>query len=448
MKSDGISKLFGLSIACVFLTLPNTASSTLAKGAEHPTPLKYFCESIKDDSCIESLEYFNKDRPDLGFVDLGIPVPGMNGSAVFKTDGTTFTTTNGVAATPVTAWASIYNLTSEENSTYVVPGYSNSASEGILGGPAYISVLGTDGVRFGVHLGGSSGYDYAPLAGTNQLRIGDKFRMRLRINTINLPTAFETSMSNFGLSAEKSGGFNVLVADGEVTEQFTIRSGSYVDTCGGTSSASGSRNKWETYAYSSTPIPGSDGVPASYKIRGMGGCQTILPYFSSDGVIKFGMAMPHFRPDGVTPIVGDLEVQLPLESWPFLASSSAGNVSVSYGSSATPVTASITVKDGEVKYLIPNVHFSKPIISIGSKLAEKSGRRVKVKNFLVTAGVAPPKGSIVKITSTSIKTCKVTSSQISYLKKGTCRLRIEIYRGKKSKVLLAKQVVSIEVRKR
>ncbi len=440
-----VHKVAAISLACIFLAIPNAESSSLAEGAEHPTPLKYFCESVNDDSCIESLEYLNKDRPDLGFVDLGIPAPGLNGSAVFRTEGSTFTTSNGATAIPVTARASFFNIRAG-NSNYMVPGYSTSTSEGVLGGPGYISVLGTDGVRFSVGLWGNSGADWSAFAGTNQMRIGDKFRMRLRINKINLPTAFETSMSNFALSAEKVGGFNVLVAEGEVTEQFSIRSG--VDSCSSTSSALSSRNNWETYAYSSQLVPGSDAVPARYKIRGMGGCRTVLPYFSSEGVIKFGMAIPHFRPDGVTPIVGDIEVQLPLESWPFLASASAENVSVSYGGSATPVAASITVKDGEVKYLIPNIHFSKPIINVGSKLSGISGKRVKVKNFFATAGVAPPKGSIVKIASSSMETCRVVSSQISYLKKGTCKLRIEIYRSKKSKILIAKQVLSVTVRNR
>ena len=440
MRRFGSLMVMGLCLGVINLVLASTTSTSLAQGAEHPIPLKYFCESSNDNSCIQSLEYFNKDRPDLGFVDLGIPTLGVNGTAVFDTAETSFTTENGALGVPISAWASIFNLTGG----YTVPGFSNSDGVGVIGGPTWIPVMSTGGVRFGIYVGENNG-PTSEVAGYDRKRIGDKFRMKLRIGTINSPTAFETYTSHFSFKTEKVGNFQVLVAEGEVAEYFNARSGA--DPCGDTSIASAAQNGWETYAYSvSELMPGSVAEPAGYKVRVMSECRPVLPTFNSDGVIAFGLSVPHFRRDGVTPIVGDIEIQLPLSSWSFLNNANAKNVFVSYGGSTTQVAAAISEGDGEVKYVIPNIHFSSPTITVGSKLSGVKGKKFVTKAFLKAAGVVLPKGSILTLSTSSKRICTVLKSQIHYSQNGTCKIRVKIQKNKRSKSFIVDQLFTIAVR--
>jgi hypothetical protein len=442
VKIRRVPKLVALGFACFSLAFSGTTSPSSAD-ALHPEQLEFFCETSNDNSCIESVEYFNKDHPELGFVDLGIPTSGINGSALFETTGTTFTTNNGSTGVPVRAWASIYDIQTP-NGDVGFAAYATPDAVGAIGGPTNISTTSYIGVRFGIMVGRDNGLG-SEESGGDKKRIGDKFRMKLRISTMPTPVAFETQTSNFKFQVDRVGNNNVLTAEGEVAESFNIRSGNY--PCGPVSIASATLHTWETYAFSAK-FKNANAIQAGYKVRVMSECRPIMPSFDSAGAIKFGASAPHFRPDGVTPVVGALEIQLPMQSWPILAATSSQNVSVSYGSSDTPVPASVTIENGEARYLIPNIHFSEPTITIGSKLSGVKGKKVNTKTFLKSTGVRAPKGSIVKISSTSKKVCKVSKSKINYLKNGTCKIKVVVQKSKKNKTLIVNQVFTISVRKR
>ena len=416
----------------IALLNPASPARTQGAGAESPIPFAY-CKSDVDSYCIESLEYRNKDHFDRGFQRLKDPTVQWS-QLIFDTDGTNFETTNGVSGGKLIVEASRYRIVA--TSPDYAPGYVLDSP--VFSGPTQIRVTDKDVIVFGIRLMGTPGQssDDEPW-GRDSKRLGDSFRMRLRIGNSN-PVAFETHTANFDFHVATGSSYNILTAEGTVAEYFNVPSGQFENVCNEDSKALSVQNAWYTRSYSA--VSATNQKVAPFAARMMSECPVELPYLDIDGVIKFKFSSPHFRPDGVTPITGTIEVQMPADSWPILAAQESKSVTVSYGRSPLITDSERIVTSDKVKYLIPDVHFSTPSFGIGLPIRGKLGKKILTQSLIKRMALVLPVKSRTSWMSLTPRTCTATSKYVQLKKKGNCTIKLTVSKRKNPTVLGSQRI--------
>jgi hypothetical protein len=408
-----------LVVMALFCALPIPTQASGLDSAE--TSSLAYCSTASQVQCIESLEYLSKDSANGQYESFvyQAPIGGNTAAANFATNGTSFQTTDGSTNLLLNALVIISKVADARG--WMVPGYlgnTNNLNTTLV--PITEKYSARSLITISNDQGGTS------VQGYGQLRLGDKFRLIFRSGDLN-PTSFETRTRKFDFSVAQKSGYFLISEEGEVGEYLMNEAGAFSQTCySSTSKAWGAAGYWMTEAYSAKPEAGH--VLAPYKATMQTDCPVVLPSYALNGQTQFSLSAPHFRPDGITPINGYMEIQMPLSFWPNLAKEESNQVSVSYGGEFTPVAATRSVSNSEVKYVIEDFHFSAPTFAIGAEYftTGNKGKTLKVSRVLSDVKFARNSKSKLSYASLSKKNCKVSGSKIKLLSRGTCTLQIKV----------------------
>lgn len=391
-----------------------------------------YCSTPSQVQCIESLEYLSKDSTSGQYQPFvyQAPIGGNTAAATFATNGTSFQTTDGSTNLLLNAQVNISKVTDARG--WMVPGYLGNTNNL---NPTLIPIKEKYSARSLITISNDQGG--VSVQGFGQLRLGDRFRLVFRSGDLN-PTSFETRTRKFDFSVAQRSGHFLISEEGEVGEYLINEAGAFSQTCySSTSKAWGAAGYWMTEAYSAKPAAGY--VLAPYKATMQTDCPIVLPSYAQNGQTQFSLSAPHYRPDGITPISGYMEIQMPLSYWPNLATEESNQVSVSYGGEFTPVAATRTVSNSEVKYVIEDFHFSAPTFAIGAEYftTGDKGKTLKASKVLSDVKFTRSSKSKLSYTSLSKKICKVSGSKIKLLRSGTCTLQVKVKNPKPAAVVVS-----------
>ena len=401
------------------------------------------CTSIDQSECIESLEYLSKDNPNGQFESLSYqaPLADWPSGVAFSTKGTNFRNSDGLTNLFLIVYVQIMKVS--DATGWFVPGYLGNVNDpdasGIGENPNQIPIKEMTAAQTWLTIATDEATGDPGYSGNGRLRLGDRFRLVFRSGNLN-PFSFETATRKFNFSTSNRNGYYVVSEEGEVGEKISNPSGAFSDVCYSSTSIGGAHPEWTVKAYQATPAQGY--VLAPYKVTKQSDCPILLPSYAGNGQTQFQLSAPHFRPDGVTPVSGYFEVQMPLDYWPNLAKEGSELVSVSYGGEFTPIDATRTESDLEVKYVIEDFHFSAPKFAIGAEYSTsgKKGKSIKISKILKSVNFTASSKSRLSFKSLSATYCKISGSELKLLKSGLCTLQVEVKRQKPNPILVTGSV--------